>query len=110
MLGNYENNNYLLTPKYLPCFKPIFSECIMLLFNDNIFKKIWFLSFLAQRNGPDYDVPPPYQPPTSSWYAAPPPAYQAAPSGYYGWMPPTNAFPDTPPGYYIIVYKFLAWF
>lgn len=53
---------------------------------------------LAQRNGPDFhDAPPPYQPPSSNWYAAPPPAYQAATSGYYGWMPPVNAFPDQPP-------------
>lgn len=52
---------------------------------------------IAQQNGPQSDAPPPYQPPTSNWYAAPPPAYQAAPTGYYGWNPPTNAFPDEPP-------------
>ncbi|XP_058792745.1 WW domain-binding protein 2 isoform X2 [Phymastichus coffea] len=54
---------------------------------------------LAQRNGPDFgqDSPPPYQPPSSNWYAAPPPAYQAAPTGYYGWIPPTNVFPEQPP-------------
>ncbi|KAF7996578.1 hypothetical protein HCN44_002224 [Aphidius gifuensis] len=52
---------------------------------------------MAQRNGPGYDAPPPYQPPSSNWYAAPPPAYQAAPQGYYGWMPPTHAFPASPP-------------
>ncbi|CAK9827741.1 WW domain-binding protein 2 [Anthophora retusa] len=52
---------------------------------------------IAQRNGPTNNDPPPYQPPTSSWYAAPPPAYQAAPTGYYGWVPPTNVFPDNPP-------------
>ncbi|KAK0098829.1 hypothetical protein PV326_002460 [Microctonus aethiopoides] len=52
---------------------------------------------LASRNGPAFDAPPPYQPPTSDWYAAPPPAYQAAPQGYYGWIPPTNVFPDVPP-------------
>ncbi|XP_015122537.1 WW domain-binding protein 2 [Diachasma alloeum] len=52
---------------------------------------------MASRNGPGYDAPPPYQPPTTDWYAAPPPAYQAAPQGYYGWMPPTNVFPDVPP-------------
>ncbi|KAJ8687896.1 hypothetical protein QAD02_023691 [Eretmocerus hayati] len=51
---------------------------------------------LAQRNGPDFDSPPPYQPPSTDWYAAPPPAYQAAPNGYYGWVPPTNAFPEQP--------------
>ncbi|XP_066603812.1 WW domain-binding protein 2 isoform X2 [Prorops nasuta] len=51
---------------------------------------------MAQRNNHD-DAPPPYQPPSTDWYAAPPPAYQAAPSGYYGWMPPTNVFPDMPP-------------
>lgn len=54
--------------------------------------------FVAQRNGPGSDAPPPYQPPTSNWYAAPPPAYQATPTGYYGWVPPTNVFPDMPPG------------
>lgn len=53
---------------------------------------------LAQRNGPQFDAPPPYEAPTSNWYAAPPPAYQAAPTGYYGWSPPTNVFPDAPPG------------
>ncbi|KOC60056.1 WW domain-binding protein 2 [Habropoda laboriosa] len=52
---------------------------------------------MAQRNGPANDAPPPYQPPMSNWYAAPPPAYQAAPTGYYGWVPPTNVFPDMPP-------------
>ncbi|CAK9806730.1 WW domain-binding protein 2 [Anthophora plagiata] len=52
---------------------------------------------IAQRNGPTNNDPPPYQPPTSSWYAAPPPAYQAAATGYYGWVPPTNVFPDKPP-------------
>ncbi|KZC13474.1 PREDICTED: WW domain-binding protein 2 [Dufourea novaeangliae] len=52
---------------------------------------------MAQRNGPGSDTPPPYEPPTSSWYAAPPPAYQAAATGYYGWVPPTNVFPDVPP-------------
>ncbi|XP_008554893.1 WW domain-binding protein 2 [Microplitis demolitor] len=52
---------------------------------------------LAQRSGPGYDAPPPYQPPTSDWYAAPPPAYQAAACGYYGWIPPTNIFPEMPP-------------
>ncbi|XP_043251283.1 WW domain-binding protein 2 isoform X1 [Colletes gigas] len=52
---------------------------------------------MAQRNGPASDAPPPYQPPTSNWYAAPPPAYQAATTGYYGWVPPTNVFPDMPP-------------
>ncbi|XP_031840205.1 WW domain binding protein 2 isoform X2 [Nomia melanderi] len=52
---------------------------------------------IAQRNNdPASDVPPPYQPPTSNWYAAPPPAYEA-PTGYYGWVPPTSVFPDMPP-------------
>jgi len=31
------------------------------------------------------------------WYAAPPPAYAPPPTGYYGWVPPTHAFPDVPP-------------
>ncbi|XP_076238811.1 WW domain binding protein 2 isoform X2 [Calliopsis andreniformis] len=52
---------------------------------------------MAQRNGCATDAPPPYQPPTSNWYAAPPPAYQAAPTGYYGWALPTNVFPEQPP-------------
>lgn len=52
---------------------------------------------MAQRNGPANDAPPPYTPPASDWYAAPPPAYQASPNGYYGWMPPTNVFPNVPP-------------
>lgn len=34
------------------------------------------------------------------WYAAPPPAYAPSPAGYYGWMPPTHAFPDIPPRKY----------
>lgn len=36
-------------------------------------------------------------PPQSPWYAAPPPAYAPPPSGYYGWVPPTQAFPQAPP-------------
>ena len=48
-------------------------------------------------------MPPPYQPPSSDWYAAPPPAYAAAANGYYGWVPPTHAFPDQPPGYFHII-------
>jgi len=53
---------------------------------------------LASRNyqGPG-DLPPPYTPPTSGWYAAPPPAYSANPAGYGGWVPPTHVFPDQPP-------------
>merc|ERR1712113_139397 len=43
------------------------------------------------------DLPPPYTPPTSGWYAAPPPAYSANPAGYGGWVPPTHVFPDQPP-------------
>lgn len=63
---------------------------------------------LAQSNGPDFvDQPPPYQPPTSNWYAAPPPAYQAAAGGYYGWVPPTQAFPDVPPGCQYIPIKYV---
>lgn len=42
------------------------------------------------------DQPPPYSPPSGQWYAAPPPAYAANPSGYQGWVPPTNVFPDVP--------------
>lgn len=43
------------------------------------------------------DPPPPYVPPESQWYAAPPPAYSPNPQGYYGWVPPTQTFPDQPP-------------
>lgn len=52
----------------------------------------------AQQHAPSFDTPPPYQPPESGWYSPPPPAYAAAASGYYGWMPPTNVFPEQPPG------------
>ncbi|XP_032664656.1 WW domain-binding protein 2 isoform X2 [Odontomachus brunneus] len=55
-------------------------------------------AIMAQRNGPMNDAPPPYTPPTSDWYPAQPAAYQPPPTGYYGWMPPTNVFPDVPPG------------
>jgi len=51
---------------------------------------------MASRNYQN-DMPPPYTPPTSGWYAAPPPAYSANPAGYGGWVPPTNVFPDQPP-------------
>lgn len=53
---------------------------------------------MAQRNGPSNDAPPPYTPPLSDWYPAQPSAYQPPPTGYYGWIPPTNVFPDVPPG------------
>ncbi|XP_020295902.1 WW domain-binding protein 2 isoform X2 [Pseudomyrmex gracilis] len=53
---------------------------------------------MAQRNGPQDDAPPPYVPPMSEWYPAQPSAYRPSPNGYYGWMPPTNVFPDVPPG------------
>ncbi|GAB1867959.1 WW domain-binding protein 2 [Camponotus japonicus] len=53
---------------------------------------------MAQRNGPSNDAPPPYTPPLSDWYPAQPSAYQSPPTGYYGWIPPTNVFPDVPPG------------
>uniref|UniRef100_A0A6M2DRB3 Putative ww domain binding protein wbp-2 n=1 Tax=Xenopsylla cheopis TaxID=163159 RepID=A0A6M2DRB3_XENCH len=51
---------------------------------------------LATRNAQN-TAPPPYTPPTGPWYAAPPPAYQPSPQGYYGWMPPTDQFPNAPP-------------
>lgn len=51
---------------------------------------------MARRNYQN-DLPPPYQPPSGSWYAAPPPAYTPTPNGYYGWMPSTQAFPNQPP-------------
>jgi len=52
---------------------------------------------MASRNYNGNDLPPPYTPPTSGWYAAPPPAYSANPAGYGGWVPPTHVFPDQPP-------------
>ncbi|GJQ83649.1 hypothetical protein Trydic_g14359 [Trypoxylus dichotomus] len=52
---------------------------------------------LATRSYQSQGGPPPYTPPNSQWYAAPPPAYGPAPTGYYGWTPPTNTFPDHPP-------------
>lgn len=50
---------------------------------------------MAQRNMHS-DAPPPYTPPSGSWYEAPPPAYQPPP-GYYGWLPQTDAFAGGPP-------------
>lgn len=52
---------------------------------------------IASRNGPPREGLPAYAPPSGPWYAAPPPAYTPAPTGYYGWMPPTDVFPSAPP-------------
>ncbi|KAF5293595.1 hypothetical protein FQA39_LY03080 [Lamprigera yunnana] len=52
---------------------------------------------LATRNVNMQSAPPPYMPPETQWYAAPPPAYGPSPDGYYGWMPPTQVFPNQPP-------------
>lgn len=53
---------------------------------------------MAQRNAHN-QAPPPYSPPTGSWYQAPPPAYTpSAQQGYYGWVPPASQnFPTGPP-------------
>lgn len=51
---------------------------------------------MAMRMGPPDYAPPPYVPPTGPWYAAPAPAYAPNPTGYYGWVPPTDAFPHAP--------------
>ena len=52
-----------------------------------------------KRRSPFPDVPPAYQaPPPNQWQQAPPPAYYPQSGGYYGWAPPTNVFPDAPPG------------
>lgn len=51
---------------------------------------------MAQRNAHN-QAPPPYTPPTGSWYQAPPPAYTPNPQGYYGWLPNTQNFPNGPP-------------
>lgn len=53
-------------------------------------------AFIAKKYGNNAQ-PPPYTPPTGDWYAAPPPAYTPNPSGYYGWVPNTQAFPNGPP-------------
>lgn len=50
------------------------------------------------RMGPPDYAPPPYVPPTGPWYPAPAPAYAPNPTGYYGWVPPTDAFPHAPAG------------
>ncbi|KAK6633193.1 hypothetical protein RUM43_000757 [Polyplax serrata] len=50
----------------------------------------------AKRNAP-YGPPPPYVVPEGPFHPAPPPAYHPEPNGYYGWVPPTRAFPHTPP-------------
>lgn len=52
----------------------------------------------ASRNYTPQDFPPAYTAPTGNYYAAPPPAYTPNPNGYMGWVPPTNVFPDQPPG------------
>ena len=52
----------------------------------------------ASRNYGQQPAPPPYTAPTGPWYAAPPPAYTPNPQGYMGWVPPTNVFPEQPPG------------
>uniref|UniRef100_A0A6B2EL52 Vacuolar protein-sorting-associated protein 36 n=1 Tax=Phlebotomus kandelakii TaxID=1109342 RepID=A0A6B2EL52_9DIPT len=51
---------------------------------------------MARRNY-HHDAPPPYEAPSGDWYAAPPPAYTASPTGYYGWVPQSPAFPSQPP-------------
>lgn len=33
---------------------------------------------------------------TGAWFEAPPPAYAPNANGYYGWLPQTNAFPNSP--------------
>lgn len=34
--------------------------------------------------------------PTGAWFEAPPPAYAPNANGYYGWLPQTTAFPNSP--------------
>lgn len=53
---------------------------------------------MASNNGPNnFDQVPAYAPPPQgNWYQAPPPAYTPA-ANYYGWVPPTNVFPNQPP-------------
>lgn len=52
---------------------------------------------MVSSNGPIPDTPPPYSAPAGPWYQAPPPAYTPPQTGYYGWVPPTNVFPEAPP-------------
>lgn len=49
-------------------------------------------------------APPPYSPPTGTWFEAPPPAYSPNPTGYYGWLPNTQAFPNQPPPNSVFMY------
>uniref|UniRef100_U5EYZ4 Putative wbp2like protein n=1 Tax=Corethrella appendiculata TaxID=1370023 RepID=U5EYZ4_9DIPT len=50
---------------------------------------------MAQRNAGN-SPPPPYIPPTGSWYAAPPPAYTTNPQAY-GWIPQNDSFSNPAP-------------
>ncbi|XP_067128440.1 WW domain-binding protein 2 [Centruroides vittatus] len=50
---------------------------------------------IVSRNMPS--EPPPYVPPSGPYYSPPPPAYMAPPQGYYGFIPPTDVFPNVPP-------------
>ncbi|XP_064121734.1 WW domain-binding protein 2-like isoform X2 [Macrobrachium nipponense] len=61
---------------------------------------------LASRNmnSSFQDAPPPYTPPAAGWSQAPPPAYAPSAGGYYGWVPPTNTFPDRPPADGVFMY------
>lgn len=52
-------------------------------------------AYIAKKYG-NNAAPPPYTPP-GAWHDAPPPAYSANPTGYYGWVPSTQAFPNGPP-------------
>nr|CAG4649547.1 EOG090X0ADZ [Scapholeberis mucronata]SVE93776.1 EOG090X0ADZ [Scapholeberis mucronata] len=51
---------------------------------------------MAKRNQHYTDDPPAYQP-TGQWHSADPSNYSVPNGGYYGWVPPTNTFPDAPP-------------
>lgn len=52
-------------------------------------------AYIAKKYG-NNAAPPPYVPP-GAWHDAPPPAYSPNPTGYYGWVPNTQAFPNGPP-------------
>ncbi|XP_076064726.1 WW domain binding protein 2 [Oratosquilla oratoria] len=60
---------------------------------------------MASRNYNFADAPPPYTAPSAPMGPAPPPAYAPPAGGYYGWVPPTGAFPDRPDSNAVYMYE-----
>lgn len=55
-------------------------------------------SMVSRHTSASYcDAPQPCTPQTQPYAPAPPPAYAPPTAGYYGWVPPTNTFPQRPP-------------